>query len=129
MNIQDVLKTAMSYDTDTVITGLLTNEQVVAGTLEWVNMLRGERDLEPLDSLPNGKRYSSYRCPIARATKGVDDGSCRLPTHPRYGNADGYPTGVISYALDGKIVDRAVPPVVAAFILRFDHGQLDHLLS
>src|SRR4051812_27551481 len=40
----------------------------IKATLDWCNERRGEKELEPLDDLPKGKRGSPRSCPCGAAT-------------------------------------------------------------
>lgn len=46
----------------------MSEPQFVAETLAWCNERRAEKDLEPLDALPKGKREDPQTCPCGRAT-------------------------------------------------------------
>ena len=109
----------------------LTDEEVVAGSLEWVNLMRSEHDLKPLDKLPRGTYYDVGDCALARALNDVSDGSCPFPAGQRYGGGpDGTDKGATwRYNREGKVVAVRAPAVIGEFITRFDQGKLDHLLA
>ena len=106
----------------------LSNEQVVAGALAWVNTMRAEHNLPALQQLPRGRHYDVGDCALARALAPTSDGSCPLPFSRRY-RAEGPMGARWTYAMGGQVVRVSAPAVVGEFIYRFDLGQLDHLLS
>lgn len=106
----------------------LSDEEVVAGALQWVNTMREEHNLPALDALPQAVHGHPGDCSIARALSGASDDSCTVPWSDRYHEAEGPSAARWSYALGGRVVERTAPAVVAEFILRFDAGHLDHLL-
>lgn len=107
----------------------MTDEQIVAGTLQWVNTMRAKHDLPALEALPSGRHGDPGDCALARALAATSDRSCTVPPVSRYDYASKEPAATWTYALGGQVVRVGAPAIVGEFIFRFDLGQLDDLLS
>lgn len=116
----------MMLKTEQINPMLMSDEQIVDGALDWVNIMRAEHDLPALEQLPKGRRADPADCALARALAPASDGSCKVPATRRY-SATGPATW--NYSMNGEVVRVEAPPVIAEFIVRFDLGRLDHLLA
>lgn len=107
----------------------LTNDEVVAGTLEWVNAVRGEYGLALLEGLPSGIRGSAGECAVALALSDVNDRSCVVGNASRYMGPDdpdfrGDRMARARFSREGQVVTLFPPQVVGEFVCRFDEGVI-----
>lgn len=85
-----------------------------AATLEFVNELREEHDLPPLDVLPAGLVLEALDCPVARAVTNCFDGTVEV-------------SGTHVEVNGGEKVD--LPDAVGEFIAAFDDGAYPDLIA
>src|SRR3954465_11467103 len=85
---------------------MLVEDKYTKATLEWCNERRAEKNQEPLDDLPKGKRGDPYTCPCGAATG----------LAVNFTVAHNMKSGAMSKSFE-------LPSLVARFVNRFDKGQ------
>jgi hypothetical protein len=89
----------------------MTREEIVAGTLQWCNERRKEKELEPLDDLPKGERWDGNSCPCGNAC-GYYVG------YSEYYESQGPGTDDTDYPIGDGVGE--IPECVAKFARNFD---------
>lgn len=105
----------------------LTNDELYAIALAWVNDLRTEYGEEPLTDLPQGLRYEPGVCVLSRAvTSALCDGSAQIPSQERYSSRR--QDAGVTFGRDGRVQRRPIPNEVEQFMRRFDKNEYPHLV-
>lgn len=108
----------------------MSNDEVLAISLKWVNDQRKEFGLNPLTEFPKGRPGNSASCVLANALSDIHDESCLLPIqgdrNDQYGGEAW--TGGFTFAHQGAAQQRRMPPEVAELGRRFDAGFYPHLV-
>jgi len=93
----------------------ITNDQLIAETLAWVNEERQRYGRPALDEMPKGLVDHSRECPVARALE--DEGNSVISD----------PLGV-AYYLKDRFVRVDYPDAVVFFVRRFDRGEIPEMI-
>jgi hypothetical protein len=83
--------------------------------LEWCNLIRKQKDKEPLNELPKGVQKDGNSCPCGKAT-GV------------YVGCTGYAETQNAYNFDFER-RKQIPDAVREFVPRFDDGEFPELID
>jgi hypothetical protein len=107
----------------------LSDQEVYDCALEWINLMRSEYNLPPLDKMPVAIPSSSSNCAVSRALVDVSDGSCYVPSVGRHSYRGEPGTALWRFGYEGQVQEVVAPKIMGEFANRFDHFHYPDLVA